>query len=142
MTPRVLVVEDVRELRELLVEALTDEGYAVRSAEHGKAALGILEDWLPQVILLDLAMPVMDGLTFLDEIRELPEAAAVPIVVVSAQWKELGLALKRGARATVRKPYTLDHLVETIEGLLSDVTTGTVIDRRSGWSADDTLASG
>ena len=60
----VLVVEDDQDLRDMLADVLTDEGFDVRTAAHGELALAMLEQWRPHVILLDLNMPVMDGWTF------------------------------------------------------------------------------
>lgn len=81
----VLVVEDEEDIREAVVLILESEGYTVSGAEHGAAALAQLRAGLkPCVILLDLAMPVMDGWTFCEETDKDPALAALPIVVVSA----------------------------------------------------------
>ncbi|MEX2373035.1 MAG: response regulator, partial [Dehalococcoidia bacterium] len=65
MTPdapvRVLVLEDEDSIRRLTVDLLTDEGFEVRAAPDGRQGLAILDEWRPDVIVLDLMMPVMDG---------------------------------------------------------------------------------
>jgi len=80
----VLVVDDDADLREALADVLQESGYDVLTAEHGKAALAVLEGTLPDVILLDLMMPVMDGPTFAVERKKNPRAAGIPVVLFSA----------------------------------------------------------
>ena len=85
-TLNVLVIEDDADARFLASELLRTAGCAVREAEHGQRALEVLliERWRPRVIVLDVAMPVMDGFTFLARKRQVRELAAIPVVVVSA----------------------------------------------------------
>jgi CheY-like chemotaxis protein len=82
----ILVIEDDADARFLVAGILRTVGHTVREAEHGKRALEILsiERWLPHVILLDVAMPVMDGLTFLRKRKKLDELSAIPVIIVSA----------------------------------------------------------
>ena len=68
----VLVVEDDADLRFLIGDIFRDVGCSVRDAEHGQQALDVLEGWRPDVIVLDVAMPVMDGFTFLRPSGEYP----------------------------------------------------------------------
>ena len=69
---RVLVVDDDLSIQGFLAEALADEGYGVRTAANGREALAILREWRPDLILLDLMMPEMDGWEFRGEQRALP----------------------------------------------------------------------
>ena len=80
----VLVVEDDADLRFLIGDIFRDVGCSVRDAEHGQQALDVLERWRPDVIVLDVAMPVMDGFTFLAQKRQVPDLTDIPVVVVSA----------------------------------------------------------
>jgi signal transduction histidine kinase/DNA-binding response OmpR family regulator len=80
-----LVVDDKVENREVLRRALENEGWNVEEAEHGKEALERLASRRPQLILLDLMMPVMDGFEFVMEMRQQYPSAGVPIVVVTAK---------------------------------------------------------
>ena len=98
---------------ETIVEMLQYRGFSVRAAVDGADALGVLDGWQPDVILLDLTMPVMDGYEFLTVRASRPELAAIPVVVTSATttptpsvppWDEL-----------VSKPFQLDQLVDAIE---------------------------
>ena len=82
----VLVVEDDADTRLVVADLLRATGSGVREAEHGQHALDLLltERWVPDVIVLDIAMPVMDGLTLLERKKKAGRLAAIPVVVVSA----------------------------------------------------------
>jgi CheY-like chemotaxis protein len=79
----VLVVEDDEGVRAVMATALEDDGWVVATAENGRRALEALRASRPEAIILDLRMPVMDGLTFAQRYREFPEPRA-PLILVSA----------------------------------------------------------
>jgi len=108
----VLVVEDDADARFLATELLRGAGCAVREAEHGEDALEVLlvERWRPHVIVLDVAMPVMDGLTFLERKRRAAELAPIPVVVVSASVS----APIRDAAFVFTKPVDTDLLLNAV----------------------------
>lgn len=108
---RVLVVDDDRDNRELLVELLASEGYLVSSASDGKIALAEARATRPDVILLDLMMPVMNGWEFRDAQLRDPDLARVPVVVVSAFEDTLDV------EAILRKPYLLEDVLDTVQRL-------------------------
>ncbi|HEY5089259.1 MAG TPA: response regulator [Polyangia bacterium] len=82
---RVLIVDDDRDIRELLGDLLADEGFAVEAAWNGETALARLKDGFhPDVIVLDIMMPVMDGLTFRALQRSHPALADIPVVGLTA----------------------------------------------------------
>jgi signal transduction histidine kinase/CheY-like chemotaxis protein len=81
----VLVVEDDPDTREIIKSTLEKDGWKVATAENGRVALESIAGALPGLVLLDLMMPEMDGLTFLEEFRRLPNARAVPVVVLTAK---------------------------------------------------------
>jgi PAS domain S-box-containing protein len=83
-TASVLVVDDDDSVRALLSQQLERAGYVVREASHGGGALRRVEEAIPDAILLDLMMPVMDGFAFLDALRARPEWQSIPVVVVTA----------------------------------------------------------
>jgi DNA-binding response OmpR family regulator len=80
---RVLVVEDDSALRAFIVDFLCLEGLHVREAQEGREALHVLESFRPDLILLDLEMPGMDGPTLLTQLERTDELAAVPVIVVT-----------------------------------------------------------
>lgn len=112
----VLVVEDDLDMREVERQMLDFAGYEVLVAGNGREALETLSDQRPSVILLDLMMPVMDGLTFLAERRRLGLGEDIPVVCVSASGKEmLQQALRLGAKECLQKPPDFDELFDRVE---------------------------
>ncbi len=106
-----LVVDDDSSIRELLHAALEEEGYEVVSATDGQDALVIVERWRPDVIVLDLMMPVMDGWTFAKRLRERYD---IPIVALSAVTDIERHAKALGARDVIAKPFDLDALLPKV----------------------------
>ena len=81
---KALVVEDEEDIRNLLVEQLLDRGCQVRRADNGVVALRRVREEIPDIIFVDIVMPVMDGILFVAELRKNPETSAIPVVLVSA----------------------------------------------------------
>ncbi len=116
---RVLVVDDEPSVAQVIVDALADEGYEVRWAANGREALAALGAWLPDLIVLDLMMPVMDGRAFRAAQRCLSGAAAqVPVLVLSGMREARATAEALNAAAVLTKPFDLDDLVATVGRLL------------------------
>ena len=112
------MVEDDDVVRGTLVEALTAEEYDVRAAENGRVALAVLEGWRPDLILLDLMMPVMDGWAFREEQRRRPGVSDIPVILLSAS-RELSRAREALApRVALAKPFELDELLDAVEGVM------------------------
>jgi CheY-like chemotaxis protein len=80
---RVLVVEDDKAACDILAQRFTDEGFTVATAANGQEALGEFDKESPNVILLDLYMPVMDGQAFLRELRKHPNGGKIPVIILS-----------------------------------------------------------
>jgi len=81
----VLVVEDDAEVRQQVRLVLEQDGWIVTEAENGHEGLSRVAAARPQVVLLDLTMPVMDGFTFLEKLRAMPGCADLPVVVLTAR---------------------------------------------------------
>jgi DNA-binding response OmpR family regulator len=113
----VLVVDDDADVRTLVSELLTRAGYQVTEAEDGRVALRALYEERPDLILLDISMPGLDGWGTLERIRELSD---VPVVMVSALGAELEKvrALRAGADDFVTKPFGRQELLARIESVL------------------------
>lgn len=114
-TRRVLIVDDDRVIRQCIAETLREEGYEPITAAHGAEALAKLRDGpgAPDVILLDMRMPVMDGWAFAREYRRLPGPHA-PIVVITAAHDALDRVLEIGAEGVLPKPFDLDQVVDAV----------------------------
>jgi CheY-like chemotaxis protein len=114
---RVLVVEDDAVIRGMLVDFLELEGYTVRSAADGSEALAVLGDWPPDLILLDLMMPRMDGWQFRAAQRALPGLGDVPVVVLSAGRDLAERTAALAPAAVIRKPFDLDEVLTVLHNL-------------------------
>jgi CheY-like chemotaxis protein len=114
---RVLVVEDDPDLAALEAEVLAERGHRVEVASNGREALAAVERAPPDVILLDMRMPVMNGREFADEYRR-REPRTAPIVVVTAAEDAQRRAAEVGASDWLGKPFDPDALVEKVAGLL------------------------
>ena len=116
--PRVLVVDDDPVIRATVADVLLDEGYLVDQAADGAEALRLAIQFLPDAIVLDLMMPVLDGWAFVDRFRMVPHADEVPIVVMSATHG-LSQSAERlramGVRAVVAKPFDLEALLAIVQ---------------------------
>jgi CheY-like chemotaxis protein len=108
----VLVVDDDEGVRAVMATALEDDGWTVETAENGKSALETLNEWQPDAIILDLRMPVMDGLTFAQRYREFPEPRA-PLILISATVSQSAI-VATGAVTGLRKPIDLTVLLDTV----------------------------
>ena len=84
MTNRILIVDDQPSARETLLSILEPDGYEIRLAENGKKALEEVEEFEPDVILLDVMMPGMDGYEVCERIRGNPKTAEIPILFLTA----------------------------------------------------------
>ncbi|MCH7970526.1 MAG: response regulator [Chloroflexi bacterium] len=105
--PTILVVDDHEEIREALAEILEEEGHEVLQAVDGLDALEVVAATLPDVILLDIAMPGIDGLETLRRLKEKPESANLPVIMVTAQGDRQNMvkAVQLGVRDYVTKPW-------------------------------------
>ncbi|MCA1636011.1 MAG: response regulator [Acidobacteria bacterium] len=119
----ILIVDDSADTREILRRTLAAEGYYVIEAADGREAVETAERECPDLILMDLNMPVLDGLAAIARIRELTERCGdVPIVAVTA-FDTYGMkeaALEVGCDAYLLKPIAVDEIRGVIDGLLFD----------------------
>ena len=115
--PRVLVVEDDAPIRTVLVRALTEQGYAVSSAATGRSGLEVALETCPDLILLDLKLPDLDGTEILKMLRAV---SSVPVIVATARDEETAIvdALNNGADDYVVKPFSAEHLDARIGAVL------------------------
>jgi CheY-like chemotaxis protein len=114
--PLVLVVDDDPDILDAICEILDAEGYRVARARDGAEALGRVDDERPDVVLLDLMMPVMDGVAFSVELRKRPADRDVPIVVISAEANPQRVASVRAA-GYLAKPFDIDALLAHVGSL-------------------------
>ena len=113
MSGTVLVVDDDLLIVAFLAEALEGEGYQVQTSVDGEA-LQRARDTRPDVILLDITMPVMDGVEVSRRLRDDPETADIPIVVMSAQDRIRATSALMQVNDRLPKPFELDQLYATV----------------------------
>jgi DNA-binding response OmpR family regulator len=113
---RVLVVEDESDLAWLERFNLETEGYHVRVAAEGRAAIEELESFLPDVLVLDVMLPVLDGWSVLARMRELPDDRKPNVILVSALAgvAERARASELGATIFLGKPFEMDDLLRLV----------------------------
>jgi len=122
VTARVLVVEDDPDLAALEADVLQESGHEVEIASNGREALDAVQRAAPDLIVLDMKMPVMGGREFAEEYRR-REAKTAPIVVVTAADDAQRRAAEVGASAWIGKPFDPEVLVEKVASLLDGSAT-------------------
>ena len=115
--PRILVVDDESQIARVLRTGLKTHGYDVRVAPDGVSALETFNDWRPDLVVTDLAMPNLDGLELCRRLREITQ---IPIIVLSVRGEEKTKveALDAGADDYVTKPFGMDELLARIRAQL------------------------
>jgi len=127
---KVLVVEDHRDTRELLKYNLSAAGFDVAAADNGRSGLSLAAAFRPDIILLDLMMPGIDGLEVCRQLKTNPDLARIPVVMLTAKGEETDkiVGLELGADDYVVKPFSPRELILRIKAIL----------RRSGTAEPDT----
>ena len=119
--PTLLIVEDERPIRELLQTLLTDQGWHVDTAADGQSALEWLDQQRPDLVLLDISLPGVDGFAVADRLRERYEG--VPFVVMTADGHADEMADAAGTSFFLEKPFDIQELTGVIEAALCATTT-------------------
>ena len=123
MPATVLVVDDSADTRAVLCRTLAGRGYRVVEAADGSQAVEVALRKCPDLILMDLNMPVMDGLAATERIREMKERCGDVAIVAVTAFDTYGMkeaALEAGCQAYLLKPLALDELEAVVERLLSE----------------------
>ncbi|MEL7087260.1 MAG: response regulator transcription factor [Planctomycetota bacterium] len=117
---RILLVEDERDLLELLKYNLDREGYSVSTAETGEDGLKLVRNQSPDLILLDLMLPSMDGLEVCRSLKARPDTAAIPVIMLTAKGEESDIVagLELGADDYITKPFSPRILMARIKAVL------------------------
>lgn len=110
----VLVVEDEAYLCDLVADVLEAEGHTARTASNGLEALERVAERKPQIIFLDLMMPIMDGWEFIRTLRANVEWRDIPVVVVTAVYDVKRTQQETGAIAVITKPFDIDQIADVV----------------------------
>jgi two-component system chemotaxis response regulator CheY len=116
MTKRVLTVDDSKTMLQMLQFALKQGGYEIIQGENGQEGLDLLEANTVDVIITDINMPVMDGITFIKELRKKPKNKATPVLILTTESSQSKKEEGRSAGATgwIVKPFDPGKLLEVI----------------------------
>jgi CheY-like chemotaxis protein len=123
-SPGVLIVEDDKNTRDMLRKMLEKQNWSVSEAENGRVALERVSERRPEVILLDLAMPVMDGFQFVRELRKMPSGRDIPVIVVTGKTlsdQEHQLLAGRVPTILEKGAYTRDELLGELGRLVKSL---------------------
>ncbi|MFP3975011.1 MAG: response regulator [Dehalococcoidia bacterium] len=115
---KVMIVDDAAFVRMKCSKMLTDNGYEVAQAANGTEALGKYKEVRPDLVLLDITMPEMDGLTTLKELIKMDSDVKVAMVTAMGQQSIVMDAIKAGAKDFVVKPFDPNRVLATVEKLL------------------------
>lgn len=117
---KILVVDDEAELIDAVRQLLEERGYSVLAASDGAAALDAVRNDRPDLILLDIVMPKMDGITFLKKIKEEPQTKDIPVIMLTVRDGQANrdMGLECGAYEYISKPYDSLMLLRQIKNVL------------------------
>ncbi|WP_344526690.1 response regulator transcription factor [Streptomyces albiaxialis] len=118
MPTKVLVVDDDPEVRAAVADGLAVEGYAVRAAADGQSALTLVARWEPDALVLDVRMPVLDGLAVCRRLRALGDRTPILVLTALDAVSERVDGLDAGADDYLVKPFALDELTARLRALL------------------------
>jgi two-component system alkaline phosphatase synthesis response regulator PhoP len=126
MPEKVLVVDDEKDLVELIDYNLRKEGYTVLTAGDGLEALKLAAREAPDIVVLDIMLPGMQGLDVLKTLKKKPETASTPVILLTAKSEELDkvLGLELGADDYVTKPFSPRELVARVKAVLRRFASG------------------
>jgi len=123
MAKKILIVEDDKFLRELIVRKLTDEGYEIIEAFDGEEGAKKVKEEPPDLVLLDLILPGIDGFEVLAGIKQNPQTASIPVIIFSnlGQTEDVEKGLKLGAADyMVKAHFTPGEIIEKVKKLLEE----------------------
>lgn len=112
---KILIVDDSRTSRRIMRNLLTENGYEVVEAENGEIGIQKYKEENPDMVTMDITMPVMDGLEALKGIREYDADAKVVMVTAAGQESKVMEAVKLGAAEFITKPFEKEKIINTIQ---------------------------
>src|SRR5579864_4892659 len=120
-SPTILIVDDDPQIRKMLVEVLTLEGYPTETATNGQEALNMLSPSAPRIVLLDLLMPVLDGRGVMQQLDSDPTARSAHKVILVSAFGNLEAARDLSVDGTLPKPFTVVQLLSVMEPLARSI---------------------
>jgi len=117
-----MVVDDNADIVAILKAILEDKGYALQFAYSGQEAFNLLGDQKPDLIILDILMPTIDGLEVLTRLKGDPDTASIPVILLTSkvEYKDVLIGYKMGAEYYITKPFTKGQLLKGINLVLGE----------------------
>lgn len=112
---KIMLVDDAAFMRMRCAKLLTENGYEVGEAENGQEAINKYQNYKPDLVLMDITMPVMDGITATREIKQMDPGAKIVMVSALGQQTMVIEAIKAGAKDFVVKPFEPDKILTTVK---------------------------
>ncbi len=118
--PKIVIVEDETTLAETLAENLADEGYKVLTADNGDTGLNLIRSEVPDLIILDIMLPVLDGLSVCRIVRKDATTTHIPIIMLTARGTEVDkiIGLESGADDYIVKPFGLGEFLARVRAMM------------------------
>lgn len=139
---KIMIIEDEEFLRRLYTDAFHSKGYNTESAENGQKGLDVVREFRPDLIILDLRMPVMDGHQFLQEIKSDPELERIPVILLtsSPEIRDIGKCLSQGAIGYLDKSGSPSEVVKKVETVFRTFVSS-IANSSTGLDSDSRLRS-
>lgn len=122
---RVLVIDDEPEITDIVEAFLSEAGYVVASENQPTKAVAKVKEFKPNVILLDIMMPGMDGYDVCQQVKQLPGMAHVPIIFLTGKDRadDMGRSFKVGGDMFIKKPFSCERLLEIVNIVVMSTAT-------------------
>jgi CheY-like chemotaxis protein len=117
----IMVVDDEKDMVNFVKTMLEEKGYGVQSANSGQEVFNLLGEQKPDLIILDVFMPQMDGLEVLVRLRENPATASIPVILLTTnqEYKDILEGYQKGTNYYIPKPFTKNQLLDGVNSILS-----------------------
>ncbi len=117
----IMVVDDNPDLVTIIKTILEVKGFGVQTAQNGKEVFNLLGEQKPDLIILDIMMPQMDGLEVLTRLKGDPDTASIPVILLTAKvyFEDVQRGYKMGADFYIQKPFTKNQLLDGVNAILS-----------------------
>lgn len=119
---KILVIEDEQHVRQLVSRLLTKNGFEVRAARDGLDGLKSLEEYEPDLIIADVMMPNLDGLTFVRALKSRKETQGIPVIFLTAKSEPLAMieGINVGAKFYITKPFQIEDVLTKVRKVLTE----------------------
>lgn len=121
-SPKILIVDDDPDIRRVLRCFLENKGYRIATADNGREALGALEKFAPDLVLLDIAMPIMNGMEALQQIRRSGSRTAVMMITGNMETEPARRCMELGACDYFMKPFDFEYLELSVWAKITEIT--------------------